>query len=44
MVPEVEVLLHVDDVGNAVLVVFLQQLQNFHFRSRHSCKPNDWLV
>ena len=42
LVTEVKVLLHVDDVGHAMLIVLLDQLQNFHLCHR-LCKPDDWL-
>ena len=44
MVTELKVLLHVDDVGQAILIVLLEQLQNFHLCLRLIFKPLDWLV
>lgn len=44
MVPEVEVLLHADDVADVILVVLLEQLQKSHLCHRLNCGPNDWLV
>ena len=43
LVTEVEVLLHVDDGGHVMLIVLLDQLQNFHL-CHLLCKPVYWLV
>ena len=42
LVTEVEVLLHVDDVGDNMLLVPLEELPNFNPCHRLNGKPIDW--